>query len=305
MHARCPFSAASQCTLTIVAHFELCADILYSQLSLSLVLRGVLLKSAQQLCGCARAGSLFPSIFTPGTPALREIPANTSFEYLIYACQRTFLFLHIIRQKGDQQALMTSRPKRRCCASSTTKSWPLIRELTGASKPRPRPRSALLSEQSGLQQPGRFPVPSSQAKPRRDPSRRHPFCAVSPRPRLGCAFREQRGAGSYWAGDVAVLIAGAVAPLRSRLRRPLHPGRYASAEAGPAFLISKSEKEDGARSGFSITAAICICHQLPYHFSVLHHWARCLACDARGDAASHREGPSTGACSISGSKYSP
>ena len=46
----------------------------------------------------------FPSIFMPGASALKEIPANALFEYLTEANQRTFFFLDILCQRGDQQA---------------------------------------------------------------------------------------------------------------------------------------------------------------------------------------------------------
>jgi len=54
---------------------------------------------------------LFPSMFTPGAPALRKIPANTLFEYLTDAYQRTFFF-SIFSAKGvicDQMGQLTMR----------------------------------------------------------------------------------------------------------------------------------------------------------------------------------------------------
>ena len=52
----------------------------------------------------------FPSSFMPGASAFRQMPGNALFEYLTDAYQRTFLFLDILRQRGDQQAVMTSQP---------------------------------------------------------------------------------------------------------------------------------------------------------------------------------------------------
>ncbi len=55
-------------------------------------------------------GKSFPSNLMLDASTLKEIPANALFEYLTDAYQRTFLFLDILRQRGDQQAVMASQP---------------------------------------------------------------------------------------------------------------------------------------------------------------------------------------------------
>ena len=64
-------------------------------------------------------------------------------------------------------------------------------------------------------------------------------------------------------------------------------GKSFCASSGRRRPNCRIGEEDGARSGLSFTASIRLCHHLPYHFSILHHWARGLAFDDRGNAPFH------------------
>ena len=86
---------------------------------------------ASSLMAAFGSNTLFPSIFMPGASALREIPANALFEYLTDAYQRTFLFLDILRQRGDQQAVMTSQP------NATVLRFKHEEVMSGRALPRP------------------------------------------------------------------------------------------------------------------------------------------------------------------------